>query len=132
MKNIIIKHAMALVALAIATVTLVSAGISSVKSSKLLAGPVWYEIQVVDPELGQIPNNLKITAIASTPPQEEAGDFCGTKNHFDSCMVRLNTDNLTNPNEVLNLTISQANSTKNAPVSPESGGDGYARSTEEE
>ena len=124
---------MALGALAIAATTLASAGISKyLKADKALAGPVWYEVEVDNPALGQTPSNLKITGIATAPPQEDSGDFCGTKNHSDSCMVRLNTDNLLNQSEVIGLTITEAFTLKNAPVSPESLGDGYARSIEEQ
>lgn len=95
---------------------------------------VWFEVELKDQNQPTTPDNLKILGVASTPPLNAAGDFCGTKNLIDTCMVRLDVSNLIANSIPLSTledhTIEEAELLYDSPISPETGGDGYARQIE--
>ncbi len=98
------------------------------KDKGTFESPQWYTVTVDNPSLPQDISNLRIIN-AADEPEEGTGDFCATDNSLDTCMVRINTENLSGPSDIENLTIQQAQSA-GAPVLPQAGGDGYARSIE--
>lgn len=91
----------------------------------------WYEVSAINPAQPHTKENLQIDDLFSgtPPPNDPLG--CATSNPSDTCLVRLDIQDIDDPEDLLGMSIADAEN-EGAFVSPESGGDGYARHPEED
>ncbi len=91
--------------------------------------PQWVTVELINPSAGQNPANLRITGLASAPPQSSSSE-CALDNTSEICMARLDLANFSgNATDLIDETVQYAIN-NNAPVFADTEDDGYARHPE--